>query len=105
MNVIRNAVQAIQHQSDGEIIVSAEVVEQRVRISIQDNGPGIPEADRDRLFEPSFTTKSGGMGLGLAISKSILENSKGEISFQSEVGKTIFYLEFQLSNSPSPPKT
>ncbi|MCK9640848.1 MAG: HAMP domain-containing histidine kinase [Prolixibacteraceae bacterium] len=105
VNVIRNAVQAIQHQSDGEILVSAELVEQRLRISISDNGPGIPEADRNRLFEPSFTTKSGGMGLGLAISKSILENCKGEISFQSEAGKTIFYLEFPLSNSPSLPKT
>jgi signal transduction histidine kinase len=97
VNVIRNAVQAIQHQSDGEILVSAEVVEQRVRISIQDNGPGIPEADWDHLFEPSFTTKSGGMGLGLAISKSIMENCKGEISFRSEAGKTIFCLEFPLS--------
>ena len=97
VNVLRNAVQAIQHQSDGEIQVSSEVVVQKLRISIQDNGPGITEADRDRLFEPSFTTKSGGMGLGLAIAKSILENCKGEISFRSEAGKTIFYLVFPIS--------
>jgi hypothetical protein len=61
---------------------------------INDNGTGISDADRDRLFEPNFTTKSGGMGLGLAITKSILENYRGEISFQSEPGETTFFLEF-----------
>jgi signal transduction histidine kinase len=72
------------------------VFNQKLRISISDNGPGIPEVDRDRLFEPSFTTKSGGMGLGLAISKSILENCKGEISFQCEPGETTFFLDFPI---------
>ncbi|MCK9413399.1 MAG: HAMP domain-containing histidine kinase [Prolixibacteraceae bacterium] len=96
VNVIRNAVQAIQHRDDGEIRITAELVEHKLLISIQDNGPGIHEADQDRLFEPSFTTKSGGMGLGLAISKSILENCNGEISFQSAPGKTIFCMEFPV---------
>jgi signal transduction histidine kinase len=96
VNVLRNAVQAILHTTDGEIMVRVEVIDQKLRISICDNGPGIPEVDRDRLFEPSFTTKSGGMGLGLAISKSIMENCKGEISFQCEPGATTFFLDFPI---------
>ena len=73
-------------------------LDQKLRITVSDNGSGIPEADRDRLFEPNFTTKSGGMGLGLAITKSILENYKGEISFQSEPGKTSFFLDLPLAD-------
>ena len=96
VNIIKNAAQAIQNQADGAILVKLETQEQKLRITIMDNGSGIPEADRDRLFEPNFTTKSGGMGLGLAITKSILENCNGEISFQSEPGNTTFYLDFQV---------
>ena len=74
LNIIKNAAQAIQHQDHGTILVRCDVLDQMLRITVRDNGYGIPEADRDRLFEPNFTTKSGGMGLGLAITKSILEN-------------------------------
>ena len=94
VNIIRNATQAIQNQADGAILVRLAVEDHKLRILINDNGTGISDADRDRLFEPNFTTKSGGMGLGLAITKSILENYKGEISFQSEPGETTFFLEF-----------
>jgi signal transduction histidine kinase len=94
VNIIRNATQAIQNQADGAILVRLSVKDHKLRILINDNGTGISDADRDRLFEPNFTTKSGGMGLGLAITKSILENYKGEISFQSEPGETTFFLEF-----------
>jgi signal transduction histidine kinase len=96
VNIIRNATQAVQNQEDGAILVRVEVQDQKLRITIRDNGAGIPETDRDRLFEPNFTTKSGGMGLGLAITKSILENCKGEISFESEPGRTTFYLDFPV---------
>jgi signal transduction histidine kinase len=98
VNIIRNAAQAIQNQADGAIQVKLEVQGQKLIIVVSDNGPGISETDRHRLFEPNFTTKSGGMGLGLAITKSILENYKGEVSFQSEPGKTTFFLEFPLSD-------
>jgi signal transduction histidine kinase len=97
VNIVRNATQAIQTRSRGTILVSVEVTGQMLRIAVSDNGSGIPEADRDRLFEPSFTTKSGGMGLGLAITKSIIENYRGEIGFQSDEGGTTFYLDFPLS--------
>jgi len=96
VNIIRNATQAIQNQDNGTILVRMEVQEQTLKIAVTDNGQGISEGDRDRLFEPNFTTKSGGMGLGLAITKSILENYKGEISFTSETGNTTFYINLPL---------
>ena len=96
INTIRNATQAIQNMADGVILIKLEVLDEKLRILIQDNGPGVPEEVRDRLFEPNFTTRSGGMGLGLAITKSILENYGGEISFQSQSGETIFFLELPL---------
>jgi signal transduction histidine kinase len=96
VNIIRNATQAIQNQDNGTILVRMEVQEQTLKIAVTDNGQGISEADRYRLFEPNFTTKSGGMGLGLAITKSILENYKGEISFTSETGNTTFYISLPL---------
>jgi two-component system nitrogen regulation sensor histidine kinase NtrY len=97
VNIVRNATQAIVNQDDGLIRLNLDIVENQVRIAVSDNGPGIPEADRSRLFEPNFTTKSGGMGLGLAITKTIIENYKGEISYESEKGKTIFYLNLPVS--------
>ncbi len=96
VNILRNATQAIQDQVGGAILVSVEPLGERLKVAIRDNGSGIPDADRERLFEPNFTTKSGGMGLGLAITKSILENYKAEIDFQSEPGQTIFFLDFPL---------
>lgn len=96
VNIIRNATQAIQNQANGTILVRMEIKDQHLNIAINDNGPGISAADRNRLFEPNFTTKSGGMGLGLAITKSILENYKGEISFISEPGSTTFYISLPL---------
>ncbi len=96
VNIVRNATQAILNQVDGSIRLTLEIAENQVKIAVINNGPGIPEADRSRLFEPNFTTKSGGMGLGLAITKSIIENYKGEIRCESMPGKTIFLMKFQL---------
>ncbi|MEI6277153.1 MAG: ATP-binding protein [Prolixibacteraceae bacterium] len=96
VNIIRNATQALQIQTEGKIVVRLEAVDRKLRITVSDNGSGIPEEDRNRLFEPNFTTKSGGMGLGLAITKSILENYKGEIHFESKPGATMFVMELPM---------
>jgi signal transduction histidine kinase len=55
-----------------------------VYITVSDNGVGISEENKSKVFEPKFTTKSSGMGLGLAMVKNIVETYKGEISFTSE---------------------
>ncbi len=96
-NLIRNAVQSIPSNRKGVIEVRVEEREKKVRIYVQDNGAGIPEDLRDRLFIPNFTTKSSGMGLGLAIAKRIVETAGGEIWFRSEVYQgTTFIVELPV---------
>ena len=103
-NIVRNALQAMEGQESGDIIIVLKQVpdqqrliknlsenEQWIEISISDNGPGIPEEIRSKVFVPNFTTKNTGAGLGLAISKNIVEGSGGKITFQtSEKGTTFF---------------
>lgn len=92
-NVLRNALQAIEGQKDADIIVILKDVysPDMIEISFSDNGPGIPENVQPRVFVPNFTTKNTGMGLGLAISKNIVEGSGGRICFEtSEKGTTFF---------------
>ena len=68
-----------------------------VVISVSDNGPGIPEDLQNKLFSPSFTTKTSGMGLGLSIVKNIVENFAGKIHFETQPGKgTTFFLEIPV---------
>jgi signal transduction histidine kinase len=64
--------------------VSVNRNENEVKILVQDNGIGIALENSERIFEPKFTTKTSGMGLGLGIIKNIIENYKGSISFESE---------------------
>lgn len=101
VNIIKNAIQAISSQPtvDGQvrpadIIVTLNALysEQEMQISISDNGPGIPEDIRERIFRPNFTTKSNGNGLGLAISKRIVEGSGGRIEFETSDKGTTFYI-------------
>lgn len=85
-NLLKNAMQATEHKSDGLIDINLEQRNERVIISIKDNGVGIPLEIREKIFEPNFTTKSSGMGLGLALVKNIVNNCDGNIWFESEVG-------------------
>ncbi len=85
INLVKNALQALEH--GGEIRLSLQCSEEKIQIGIADTGKGIPEEIRENIFEPNFTTKSGGMGLGLAIVRQIIEKHGGEISFVSEVAK------------------
>ena len=71
-----------------------------VRISVADDGPGIPAADRDRLFEPYFSRKEGGTGLGLAIVSAIASDHGGTVRVRdNEPRGTVFEIEF-----PVPPR-
>lgn len=86
-NLVTNARQA--QSDDRKLIINVDVeqYQRRVMISVQDNGIGIPENMYERIFEPNFTSKSSGMGLGLSMVRKMVEDYKGEISVKSEVGK------------------
>jgi len=97
INLIRNAIQSIPSGLQGEITVHLNVADNQAKIVIEDNGAGIEDDIKSKLFTPSFTTKTSGMGLGLPMVKNIVNNAKGEIWFDSELGKgTKFYLQFPI---------
>lgn len=86
-NLITNARQATASGRESIINVDIEQVQKRVTISVEDNGVGIAEDMYDRIFEPNFTSKSSGMGLGLTMVRKMVEEYKGDISVKSELGK------------------
>jgi len=100
-NLVKNAIQAIpENQSEKLVSVSVKRMENDVQIAVRDNGTGIEPHNLDRIFEPKFTTKNSGMGLGLGIIKNIIENYKGTITFESEYGKgTTFTVSLPIINS------
>jgi len=83
-NLIRNSSQAIG--SDGEITMRTSADDEHVRITFADDGPGIPPEQVSRVFEPYYTTKKAGSGLGLMIVLRIVHEHGGEIEFQSREG-------------------
>lgn len=86
-NLIKNAIQAIENPSDGVVKISVTTKNNLHIIRFFDNGKGIPEEQGEKVFYPSFTTKTSGMGLGLAMVKNIIENAGGDITYKSEVGE------------------
>jgi nitrogen fixation/metabolism regulation signal transduction histidine kinase len=100
-NLVKNAIQAVPDVPEPRILVTVASAGDQVKISVADNGAGIPEAFRDKVFEPKFTTKSSGMGLGLGMVKNIVETYKGQINFSSQEGKgTVFSVYFPKEVKP-----
>jgi two-component system, NtrC family, nitrogen regulation sensor histidine kinase NtrY len=97
-NLVKNAIQAIpENQIEKAVLVAVKKVENAVLISVSDNGIGIEPENINRIFEPKFTTKTSGMGLGLGIIKNIIENYKGTITFETEFEKgTTFTVSLPL---------
>ena len=85
-NLVKNAIQATENQENPIVEVKVSSEEKNLIISVSDNGKGISEDLKELIFEPKFTTKTSGMGLGLAMIKSIIEAYDGSISFSSEEG-------------------
>jgi signal transduction histidine kinase len=83
-NLIVNGAQAMQGQ--GEIAIRADVSRNRWQLEVIDNGPGISPAVRARLFEPFFSTKNHGVGLGLAFAKRVVQSHGGTIDFRFPPG-------------------
>jgi two-component system sensor kinase FixL len=101
VNLMRNAAEAMAETPRRELTISTEAIEDTaVEISVIDTGPGIPDNVAERLFQPFVTTKSGGMGIGLAISQSIVEAHGGQLAMRpNNGGGTIF--TFRLPAAPS----
>ena len=96
-NLMQNAVEASVSRDQRIIRMDEELNGEFITISITDNGEGIPEQTQSKIFTPNFTTKTSGTGLGLPMSKSIVENADGEIWFVTEVGVgTTFYVKLPL---------
>jgi len=99
-NLVKNAVQAIpNYEPFPRILVKVERQNSDVLITISDNGTGISDDIKDKIFEPKFTTKTSGMGLGLAMIKNMIEAYGGTISFDTVLDKgTTFYVKLPISN-------
>ena len=86
--MVKNATQSIpETQKEKHVVVSVKEANKNVIITVKDNGAGIESENTEHVFEPKFTTKTSGMGLGLGIIKNIIENYKGTITFETEFGK------------------
>ncbi len=92
-NLIKNSVQSIPEKRNGVVELKIYKHDGKCVVAVKDNGQGIPEDKISKIFTPNFTTKTGGTGLGLAMVKNIVENSKGKIWFATEpnIG-TVFYV-------------
>lgn len=87
INLVRNASEALAAQGNGTVNLRTRVVGDRVMIDVEDDGVGIPADVLPRLFDPFFSTKEGGSGLGLALTQQIVKDHGGDLSVQSTVGK------------------
>jgi PAS domain S-box-containing protein len=105
LNLVMNATQAMRDTSPNrrDLRVSVEEDGNRIRVEVEDSGPGIPEGDRARLFDAFFTTKADGLGLGLSICRSIVDQHGGEIDYQNLAAGTRFV--FSLPAAEEKPRS
>jgi len=97
LNLINNAIQAIP--KEGEITLKTEKSRNGILITIMDTGIGIPDKEKEKVFEPFFTKKERGTGLGLAVVKKIIENHQGEIKITDREGAgTVFSLWLPMNS-------
>jgi PAS domain S-box-containing protein len=113
LNLFLNAIQAMSPDTDHRrelTIVSSHRDRQRVEVEVQDTGPGVSAQIADKLFEPFHTTKASGLGIGLSISRSIIEAHAGQLSFNANVPHgAVFRVSLpadpiaELTRPPGPP--
>jgi two-component system nitrogen regulation sensor histidine kinase GlnL len=109
LNIAHNAAQALNEQiaaGSGEIILRTRIArnmtlgKQRYRLAlelhIEDNGPGIPDSIRDRIFYPLVSGRDGGSGLGLTLAQTFVQQHQGMIECESEPGRTLFKIVIPL---------
>ena len=96
-NIIKNAIQAIPLNRKGRIVIRLNKDHHNAIVSITDNGIGIPDDQKSKVFRPNFTTKSSGTGLGLAMCNKMIHSMNGNISFETEVEKgSVFFVSIPL---------
>ncbi|MEZ4909350.1 MAG: HAMP domain-containing sensor histidine kinase [Saprospiraceae bacterium] len=99
-NLLKNAIQAIPENRRGKIEIELTREHNNAVIRISDNGTGIPDHMKEKVFTPNFTTKSSGTGLGLAICANMIESFNGKIYFETTLNKgTDFYISIPLMRS------
>jgi nitrogen fixation/metabolism regulation signal transduction histidine kinase len=93
-NIVKNAIQAVEDVNAPAIKIKAFAEGMHAIIEVKDNGVGIEADVKDNIFTPNFSTKSSGMGIGLAMCKRIIEGFKGEVSFETIINEgTTFYIK------------
>ena len=95
-NLIQNALQAVPQRKTAKVKVKIEVLNTEVKIYFTDNGNGIPNSIQKKVFEPKFTTKTKGMGLGLGIVKNIIDSHGGKIDYITGGKGTTFSITLNL---------
>jgi nitrogen fixation/metabolism regulation signal transduction histidine kinase len=101
-NLLQNAIEASYERDEKLITIDEELEDDYILISISDNGEGIPESTQEKIFMPNFTTKSSGTGLGLAMSKAIVEQARGSIWFETtEDEGTTFFIRLPILRAMS----
>ena len=97
-NLVQNAIQASKNEEERNVTLRLTKLASQYHIEIEDNGSGIPSELKDKIFKPNFTTKSKGMGLGLAIVHTIVSNHGGSIQFKNAKNKgTVFVVDLPFS--------
>lgn len=106
INLINNALEAVMELPVGQrqVLVTSSRVDTdppQLRISISDNGPGIPEDIKARIFDSFVTSKPAGVGLGLSICRAIVEGHGGRIWHERTEGRTVFHVQLPLMETPA----
>ena len=107
INLIRNSIDALQNQPKKQphqiSIHSSVTLKNSIEVKVTDNGSGLDEAQQQKILMPFYTTKTDGMGMGLSISRSLIEAHEGSLHFTSEPGKgSTFYFTLPIDPAPCP---
>ena len=110
LNIAHNAAEALAERieiGDARIVLRSRVVRQvtlgkhryrlALELNIEDNGPGVPEAVRERIFFPLVSGHEGGSGLGLTLTQTFIQQHHGTVEFESEPGRTVFKILIPLA--------
>ena len=105
LNLVVNGIDAMRDTSSEDRVISIQTsrVEKFAELSVSDCGPGIPEDKIKEVFEPFFTSKAEGMGMGLSIARTIMEAHNGRISAENEPGGATFRIKLPLRTNGAGP--